>query len=171
MAQRMPVVRQLRWIELIPQFVAIAVLAFVTHMIIPSDETIVDILLAALIYLIFCRTMRAIFVSHHRDGMKAYHDEKFQEAISHFEASYKFFVAHPWLDTTRSLLFGVSSQNSYRIIALCNMAYCYSQAGDGQRAINLYEQALSEKPDCKLAKASLKMLRSVSPASEAQQGA
>ncbi|MGH7979512.1 MAG: hypothetical protein ACREE6_09055 [Limisphaerales bacterium] len=47
---------------------------------------------------------------------------------------------------------------------MCNMAYCYTQAGDGHHAIKLYEQALHEKPDCELAKASLNMMRSVSPA-------
>ena len=165
--QQMPVVRQLYWIALIPQFTAIVVLAIVVHVVRPGLEIPFDIFIAALAYFIFCRAMRATFVRDHRKGMKAYRAQKFQDAISHFEASHRFFSAHRGLDRWRSLLFGVASQNPYRVIALCNMAYCYSQAGDGQKAIKLYEQALQEQPDCTLAKASLNMLRSASSAPDA----
>jgi len=121
----MPVVRQLHWIGLIPQFIAIAVLAVIAHMAWSDSGVLFDLLIAALAYLIFCRLMRATFVRDHRSGMRAYHAQKFHEAISHFEASYQFFSAHRRLDTWRSLLFGVASPNPYRVIALCNMAYCY----------------------------------------------
>jgi small-conductance mechanosensitive channel len=171
MSQRMPVVRQLQWMGLIPQFVAIAVVAVIVGVAFPNAGVPADIFIGALVYLLFCRVMRARFAREHKSGMRAYHAQKFQDAISHFEASYRFFSTHRWLDTSRSLLFGVASPNPYRVIALCNMAYCYSQTGEGQRAIKLYEQALQEKPDCALAKASLNMLHSVSPTSNATPGA
>jgi len=161
MTQQMPVVRQLQWVGLVPQFVAMAVLGAIACVIVPRSDIPFGILIAMLVYLVFCRSMRAIFARDHKNGMRAYRAQKFQEAISHFEASYRFFSTHRRLDAWRSLLFGVASPNPYRVIALCNMAYCYSQAGDGQQAIKLYEQALQEKPDCVLAKASLNMLRSV----------
>jgi len=168
MTQRMPVVRQMQWMGLIPQFVAIAVLAVIAYVVFPALDIPIDIFIAALGYLIFCRVMRARFVRDHRMGMRAYNAQKFQDAISHFEASYRFFSTHPRLDSWRSLLFGVASPNSYRVVALCNMAYCYSQSGYGQQAIKLYEQALLEKPDCAIAKASLNMLNSVSPTTNAE---
>jgi tetratricopeptide (TPR) repeat protein len=167
----MPVVRQLNWMGLIPQFVAIGIFAVIAHAAFPDLDVPFDIFIAALAYFIFCRVMRAKFVRDHRSGMRAYQAQRFQEAISHFEASYQFFATHRQLDTWRSLLFGVASPNTYRVIALCNMAYCYSQAGDGQRAIKFYEQALHEEPGCALARASLNMLRSVSPTSDARQNA
>lgn len=167
MTQRMPVVRQLQWMGLIPQFVAIAVLAGIAHVVLPNPGIPIDIFIAALVYLIFCRVMRAKFARDHKNGMRAYHAHKFQDAISHFEASYRFFSTHRSLDTWRSLLFGVASVNPYRIIAVCNMAFCYGQTGDGQHAVKLYEQALQEEPNCALAKASLNMLHSVSPTSNA----
>lgn len=163
MSQRMPVVSQLQWTGLIPQFAAIALLAVITYIVLPDSGIPLDIFIGAMAYLVFCRVMRAKFVRDHKNGMRAYHAQKFQDAISHFDASYRFFSAHRRLDAWRSLLFGVAGPNPYRVIALCNMAYCYSQTGDGQQAIKLYEQALHEKPDCALAKASLNMLRSVSP--------
>lgn len=171
MTQRMPVVRQLQWRGLVPQFFAIAVLAAITHLSVPSARFPADIFIAASAYLIFCRLMRARFLRDHREGMKAYYSQRFQDAISHFESSYRFFSVHRGLDTWRSLLFGVANPNPYRVIALCNMAYCWSQAGDGTRAITLYEQVLQEEPDCALAKASLNMLRSASSASDATQSA
>lgn len=158
----MPVVLQLIWIGLVPQFAAIVVLAIVIHFIFLKLTIPVDVFVAALVYLVFCRAMRLRFVREHRKGMRAYHSRRFQDAISHFEASYRFFSVHRRLDTWRSLLFGVASPNSYRVIALCNMAYCWSQVGDGQRAVALYEQALQEAPGCMLASASLNMLRSAS---------
>ena len=164
MSQRMPVVRQLQWTGLIPQFIAIAVLGVIVRVTFPNFDVPVDIFFGALGYLIFCRVMRARFAQNHKSGMRAYHAQKFQDAISHFEASYRFFSTHPRLDAWRSLLFGVASPNPYRVIALCNMAYCYTQTGEGLRAIKLYEQALHEEPDCALAKASLNMVHSVSPA-------
>jgi hypothetical protein len=167
MSQRMPVLRQLQWVGLMPQFFAIAVLAIIVRVAFPNLGVPVDIFIGALVYLIFCRVMRASFVRGHKSGMSAYRAQQFQDAISHFEASYRFFSTHRWLDTWRSLLFGVASPNPYRVMALCNMAYCYAQTGEGQRAIELYEQALHEEPDCALAQASLNMLRSVSPTSNA----
>jgi hypothetical protein len=167
----MPVVRQLQWRGFVPQSLAIAILAVIAHVILPGVGVPGDILIAALTYLIFCRLMRARFLRDHKEGMKAYRSQRFQDAISHFEAGYRFFSVHRNLDTWRSLLFGVVGPNPYRVIALCNMAYCWSQAGDGQRAITLYEQALQEEPDCALAKASLSMLRSASSTSDATQRA
>ena len=163
----MPVLRQLQWMGLIPQFVAITVFAVIVHVVLPNQGIPVDIFIAALVYLVFCRVMRARFARDHKSGMRAYHAQEFREAISHFEASYRFFSTHRWLDTWRSLLFGVASPNPYRVIALCNTAFCYTQIGDGQQAIKLYEQVLHEEPDCALAKVSLKMLHSVSPISDA----
>jgi hypothetical protein len=171
MTQRMPVVRQLQWMGLIPQFVAIAMLAVVVHVAFPNLRVPFYIFIAALIYLVFCRFMRARFVRDHKNGMRAYHAQKFREAISHYEASYRFFSAHRRLDKWRSLFFGVVGPNPYRVVALCNMAYCHAQDGDGRKAIELYEEALREEPDCALAKASLKMLHSVSNISNATPGA
>lgn len=104
--------------------------------------------IAALVYLIFCRIMRAKLTRDHSSGLRAYRAQKFQEAISYFKASYQFFSRHRHLDAWRSLLFGVASANPYRVIALCNMAYCYSQAGEGQQAMKLYQQPLQEEPGC-----------------------
>src|SRR5450631_2641640 len=127
MVQKMPVVRQTNPIAYILQIVAMAILAFVIHLIFPQLKIPRCIFLAALAYLIFCNIMRFIFTRDHIAGMKAYRAKQFENAISHFEASRRFFLTHSKLDTYHFLFFGVTSPNPYRIIALCNTAFCYTQ--------------------------------------------
>jgi hypothetical protein len=55
MTQQMPVVRQLQWVGLVPQFVAMAVLAAIACVIVPRSDIPFGILIAMLVYLMFCR--------------------------------------------------------------------------------------------------------------------
>jgi hypothetical protein len=175
MPQKMPVIRQIHWPGLIPQFIMIAAFAMAIHFFWPRTAWDKSVFLswdraffcAALAYLIMCRVLRAVFTRHHIAGMRAYHACRFEEAISHFQASYQFFSAHRLLDACRAWVLGVASANSYLAIALCNMAFCHSQAGRGAKAIELYEQALSESPGFMTASASLRALRSMSPTENA----
>ena len=159
MQQRMPVVRQVHRISLIPQLAAIVGLALLTYAIFPGLGFIGASIIAALGYAVFCRVMRSLLTRDQALGMKAYQAQHFDDAILHFDNSYRFFSAHRKLDAWRSLIFGVASRDSYRIIALCNKAYCYGQTARGLVAMELYEQVLNEDPNCMLARASLTMLR------------
>src|SRR5438552_5900793 len=158
MQQKMPLVRQPHWISLIPQLVAIAALTLPIYAVIPPLGLFRASALAALVYLIFCRLMRSWLTRDHILGMKAYHAQHFDEAILHFDNSYRFFSAHRKVDAWRSMLFGVASWNPYRTIALLNKAYCCGQTQRGQEAIELYERVLNEGPDWKSAEASLARL-------------
>ena len=171
MPQPMPVVRSLAWSQLIPQVAAIGVLAVIGHILFPHARVSSVVFAAAAAYLVLCRLSRAAFLRDHYSGIAAYRTGRFADAIKHFEASRAFFLRHPRLDSLRSLLFGVAGPNPFRIVALCNMAYCHSQLGEGDRAISLYERALSESPDCALARASLNMLGSTSASPDATQRA
>jgi tetratricopeptide (TPR) repeat protein len=160
MSQRMTVVSQLHWKGLTMQLIVIAALVLVAYVAFPNLKIIRYFLVAAWFYFILCRIIRAIFTRDQNRGMRAVQARNFQDAISHFESSYRFFSTHRQLDKWRSVIFGVSSQNSYRVTALCDSAYCYSRIGDRQRAITLLEQALQEEPDCAVAKDLLDLLRS-----------
>ena len=164
MQQKMPVVRQLHWVEVIPQVVAIAAVALLIQAFPPRIGFFRASFIAALAYLIFCRLMRTWLTRDHILGMKAYQAQHFDDAILHFDNCYRFFSGHRTLDAWRSMLFGVSSRNPYRVIALCNKAYCYGQTLRGPEAIKLYEEVLNEDPDCKLAQAQVAMLRAGSMA-------
>jgi tetratricopeptide (TPR) repeat protein len=159
MQERLPVVRQVHWISLIPQVAAIVGLTLLTYGVFPRLGFFRASFIAALGYLIFNRLMRSLLTRDHILGMRAYHAQQFDDAILHFDNSYRFFSTHRKVDAWRSLLLGVASRNPYRIIALCNKAYCYGQMGRGPEAIKLYEQVLGEDPNCLLAQSSLTMLR------------
>ena len=45
-------------------------------------------------------------------------------------------------------------------MALCNIAFCYSQIGNGTKAIAFYKKTLEEFPENGLAHSALKMLNS-----------
>ncbi|HEX7447932.1 MAG TPA: hypothetical protein VF306_10325 [Pirellulales bacterium] len=54
-----------------------------------------------------------------------------------------------------------SSAISYREMALCNIAFCYAQLGNGENAELYYRRTLDEFPDSGLADAALRMIESV----------
>ena len=45
-------------------------------------------------------------------------------------------------------------------MALLNMAFAYSQIGNGQKSKEIYEQVLKEFPNSEMAKAALRMFES-----------
>jgi tetratricopeptide (TPR) repeat protein len=86
---------------------------------------------------------------------------KFEEAIACFEKSYHFFSRNSWIDKYRYVTLFSASKMSYKEMALCNIAFCYSQVNEGLKAIEYYERTLQEFPENGLAKTGLKMLNSV----------
>jgi tetratricopeptide (TPR) repeat protein len=159
MAQPLPVIRDIYLPGLLPQFAAIATLAFAARLIFPNATISAAALAGMATYLVASQSLRRILTREHRRGMAAYRAGDFQKAISHFEINLRYFSSHPKLDAWRSLIFAVASRNSYRVMAIGNIAYCSAHLGDGAKAIELYEQVLREVPDHAVAKASLKMLR------------
>ncbi|HEX3165740.1 MAG TPA: tetratricopeptide repeat protein, partial [Chitinophagaceae bacterium] len=72
-----------------------------------------------------------------------------------------YFAKNNWVDKYRYLTLLSSSKMTYKEMGLCNIAFCYSQTGNGQKAKEYYEQALREFPENGLAIAALNMLKSV----------
>ena len=167
MPQPPPVVRQLYWPGVIPQVVAVAALSAGAWFIVPASDGGQAIVAGGALYIVSCRAMRLLLVRDHTRGMQAYRAGRFRDAIAHFDASRRFFSTHPWLDASRSLVFGVASRNPYRVIALGNMAYCHGQLGEGIEAVALYERVLQEAPGHAVARASLNLLRASVPHSGA----
>lgn len=93
-----------------------------------------------------------------QQGMRHIRNGEFQQAISCFEQSYTFFTNRPWLDKWRFLLMLSTSRISYREMALNNIAFSYSQLGDGLQARAYYQRVLTEFPDNGLAEAALRLL-------------
>jgi tetratricopeptide (TPR) repeat protein len=93
--------------------------------------------------------------------MKNVHKGNFSEAISNFEKSYEFFKKYHWLDKFRYLFLLSSSKISYKEMALCNIAFCYGQIGNGEKLEHYYNLTLKEFPDSFLAKSALNVINSI----------
>lgn len=71
----------------------------------------------------------------------------FETAIVHFKESVDYFTRNSWVDQYRVITILSSSKMSYREMALCNIAFCYAQTGQAEKAKALYEEILEEYPD------------------------
>ena len=117
-------------------------------------------LLAAITYSATAMLLRKSIARHHRMGMRLVRQSNFKEAIPYFERSYKFFSKYKWVDKYRFLTLLSASGMPYSEMALGNLAFCYSQIGDGARAIEFYTKVLEENPNNGLAISGLRMLNS-----------
>lgn len=156
MASNVPTVRQVAWISLIPQFIFMGLIVFVYYILEFTDP----FLYGALTYLIISFGLRNLIAKDHRQGMKLVKQQQFETAIPQFENSVAFFKKNNWIDKYRFLTLLSSSKMTYKEMGLCNIAFCYSQIGNGQKAKEYYEQALKEFPENGLAIAGLKMINS-----------
>ncbi len=157
MASNIPTVRQAAWISIIPQLLIMGLLVY-TFYVLGLKE---PILYSALTYLILSFGLRNIIACSHRSGMRLVKQQKFEEAISYFEDSVDFFTKYHWLDKYRYLTLLSSSKMSYKEMGLCNIAFCHSQTGNGQKSKEYYEKTLKEFPENGLARAGLNMINSV----------
>lgn len=156
MASNIPTVRQIAWVSLIPHFLFMGLIIFVYNLLESKDP----FLYGALTYLILSLGIRNLVAKDHRQGMKLVKQLQFETAISRFENSVAFFTKNYWIDKYRFLTLLSSSKMTYKEMGLCNIAFCYSQTGNGQKAKEYYEQTLKEFPENGIAIAGLKMINS-----------
>lgn len=156
MSSKTPVVRQIAWISLIPQFIVIWIIMFFWAWM--DDENY--IILGALTYLIIFLSLRRLIARDHRKGIRMIRKGKFEEAIPYFEKSYEFFKSNTWIDKYRYITMLTPSKISYREMALNNIAFSYTQIGNGQMARKYYEETLAQFPESGLAKVGLNFLDS-----------
>ena len=154
--QNIPVVRQTNWIAVIPQLIIMALL-ILTYYLLKIKEPIIW---GCLTYLILSFGSRKILAKDHNQGMKLTKEQKFDEAIKYYEQSAEYFKKNNWIDKYRFLTLFSASKMSYREMALNNIAFCYSQIGNGVKAKEYYEKTLIEYPNNILAKTALKMINS-----------
>ncbi|UZR97922.1 tetratricopeptide repeat protein [Chondrinema litorale] len=157
MASKAPIVKLPAWLSIIPQILFISLLFFLGRLIDEEQGTIYGLV----VYFIIFFFLRNLIPKDHRKGMKQVKKGNFAEAIPHFENSYDFFTRNEWIDKYRVITMLSSGKMSYREMALNNIAYCYSQIGNGQQAKAYYERTLQEFPGSVLAESGLRMLESV----------
>ncbi|WP_132055695.1 hypothetical protein [Pseudocnuella soli] len=148
--------RQVAWISLVPQLAFMGLLILIFYLCRSSEP----FLHGTLTYLAISFCLRTFIPRDHMQGMKLVKEQKFSEAIPSFKRSYEFFSKNLWIDKYRFLTLLSSSRMSYREMALCNVAFCYSQVGEGIKAVECYTETLKEFPDSGLAQTALRMLHS-----------
>lgn len=156
MTSNPPIVKQVAWISLIPQIAFILILIAVYNQFGYEDAG----LYGALTYLILSMGLRYFIPKSHREGIQLTKKNQFEKAIAEYEKSYEFFTKNEWIDKYRFITLLSSSKMNYREMALCNIAFCYSQIGNGTKGIEFYQKTLEEFPENGLAKSGLKMLNS-----------
>lgn len=157
MAAEVPLIRQVAWISLVPQLLFMGLLIGGCYVLGAAEPFIIG----SLLYLLLSRALRTAVPRFHRQGIHLVRQQKFAEAIPLFERSLAFFAKYSWVDRYRFLTLLSSSKLSYREMGLCNIAFCYTQVGEGQVAKQRYEHILKEYPSNVLASLGLTMLNSV----------
>jgi tetratricopeptide (TPR) repeat protein len=157
MAQNVPTVRQIAWISLIPHMSVLGVLILIYYLLNVREAYMAG----AINYLIISFSLRTFIPKDHRKGISLVHRKEFKDAIPYFEKSADFFTRYEWVDKYRYLTLLNSSAMSYKEMALCNIAFCYGQTGNGKKAVEYYNAALKEFPNSSLASTGLTMLNSM----------
>lgn len=160
MSAKTPTFKQTAWISAFPQL-AVMGLIFLIWWKINPDRAVIN---GAITYLIISFSLRRIVARDHRKGMQFVKAQNFESAIPLFEKAYDFFNRNDWVDKYRYLTLLSSSRISYKEMALINIAFCYGQLGNGQKAKEYYERTLNEFPDSGIATASLNMLNAMNQA-------
>lgn len=158
-----PVVKQISWLGALPQLVALG-LAMLAGFLVTRNSN--GTLLGAAVYLGYSFGSRMFLARAHRRGMQLVRGLEFEAAIPEFENSYAFFVQNSWIDRYRSIILMSASATSYREMALCNIAFCYSQPGKGAKGVEYYRRALKEFPTSGLAESALRVIESGADAAE-----
>jgi tetratricopeptide (TPR) repeat protein len=157
MASNVPVVKQVALFSLIPQLIVLGLLIFAYDSLVFEDPFFYGLIT----YLILSFGLRNLVARSHRKGLRLVKQQQFTNAIPFFEYSVDFFTKNRWVDSYRFLTLLSSSRMTYKEMGLCNIAFCYSQIGEGQKASKYYEQVLKEFPENGLAIAGLKMISSL----------
>lgn len=162
MSSTTPVVKQIAWLNFIPQLVVISLFFGLFYMLGVNSPFVP----AVLLWFALASALQNLVPRHHRRGMALVKQGDYEHAIEHFKNSYAYFTRNKWVDTYRSIVLLSISRISYREMALLNVAFCYSQTGEGEKAKEYYNRVLEEFPNSVMAQTALNMLHSIDSGSE-----
>jgi tetratricopeptide (TPR) repeat protein len=152
-----PTVRPMSWPGTAVNFAVLASTVTTCWLLVPSVRSI---WVGAALYLAYSVGSRSVIARAHRQGIRLVRRAQFEQAIPYFAESERFFSRHAWIDRFRAIIMLSPAAMGYREMALCNMAFCYPQIGQGAKAKQLYHVALAEYPSNALARTALRMIES-----------
>ena len=158
MSANVPIVRQVSWPAIIiiilvwGLFIATAVFFFQKH----------GYFIGVVLFMLITILLQQAIPKSHNKGMKAIKQKDFKTALAYFKQSADYFTRYTWVDKYRALTLLSASKMCYREMALCNIAFCYVQTMEAEKAKALYEQILKEYPDNGIAYYSLNSINTFS---------
>lgn len=155
--KKSPTIRKVAWVSLFPQVGIMLIIFLIYHTMGVSNPMIAFIVT----YILLSVGLRTLIPRDHREGIELVGKKKFSAAIPRFEDSYRFFEKYDWVDKYRYVTMLNSSAMSFQEMALCNIAYCYTQLNNLQQAKKYYQRALAEFPESNLAAAGLQYVDSL----------
>lgn len=162
MSANVPIVRQVSWpavliISLVlAGFIAISIFFFQKH----------GIIIGIAFFWALAVLLNQTIPTSHNKGMKAIKRKDFKVALEYFKQSADFFTKYAWVDKYRAITFLSASKMYYREIALCNIAFCYTQTMEAEKAKSTYEEILKEYPDNGIAYYALNSINTFSKKSD-----
>lgn len=154
MSSRIPIVRQIAWISLIPQVLFLGILILIYYLFRIQD----CVLCGVVTYLLLSMLLKLVIARDQRRGMRYLKSGMFEDAIEYFEKSYAFFSKYGWVDKYRFITLLSSSRISFKEMALVNIGYCYVHMDNRSKAGLCYQKTLVEFPDSEIAKSALAFL-------------
>lgn len=162
MSANVPIVRAASWLAVIVIiFVWIIFMAIFTFLF-----QIDGIYIGSILFFILMVLLQRLIPTSLIKGMKAIKKNDFKTALEFFNKSVDFFTQYDWVDKYRAITLLSAAKMSYREMSLCNIAFCYSQTNEGEKAKDLYEQILKEYPDNGIAYYSLNSINTFSNKSD-----
>ncbi len=143
MSSNVPIVRQISWPAFAIVFAITLAFLFAFEYIFQTDDVFIGIIIFSILAII----LRITVPRSHRKGMKALKQNDFESAIAYFKESVDYFTRNRWVDKYRVITVLSSSKMSFREMGLCNIAFCYSQTMEAEKAKTLYKEILEEYPD------------------------
>ncbi len=162
MSANVPIVRTASWLAVI-----VIILVWIIFMAIFTFLFQIDgIYIGSILFFILMVLLQRLIPTSLIKGMKAIKKNDFKTALEFFNKSVDFFTQYDWVDKYRAITLLSAAKMSYREMSLCNMAFCYSQTNEGEKAKDLYEQILKEYPDNGIAYYSLNSINTFSNKSD-----
>lgn len=153
MCSKIPIIRKIAWVALVPQLTLMFSLFFVFCFFIPS--TYLALMASATTFLFLSFSLRGLIALNHRKGVFLSKRGYYEQAIEAFRTSYDFFLKYEWVDQFRYITMLSSSRFYYREMALMNMAFCYTKLGEFDTAKELYQKTRALFPENELVRESI----------------
>jgi tetratricopeptide (TPR) repeat protein len=145
MASKVQFVKQeTDWLAFIPKLFVLGILSYCLY---PLDNR-AFLLMAFCIYFLITLLAKCLFLPNSLyQSIKFIKEAKFDEAIPPTEQTIEYYTKHSWIDKFRFHLLISSSKRTIRESSICNLAYCYLQTGNVQRAKEIYQDVLRQYPE------------------------